>query len=194
VFSYASGMTTYTFLDGAGDRTSQLLDLGAGPGAAATDARTPELGGDPTIVRQAKITMSQALAQVEAAYGKAIEAKFEIGDDGALSLSIYPASDVTKPAESNTLSEVAGDPTAASWAPTLEKFDVPDAEHLTRASRDLTLVQVANLSLRDAVSMAEAKFPGGVVYWAIPTRRGTTAGYGIYVLDSANVSHYLFVS
>src|SRR5439155_19327096 len=146
------------------------------------DERVPELGEDPTMVRASKIRLADAIAQVEAAHGTVIEAKFELGDDGKLSLSLYPASDLTKVAAENTLSEASGDPTAATWTPELAKFDVPDEEHITRAARDLTLVQAANLSLRDAVAKAEAKISGGIVYWAIPTRRGTTPGYGIYVL------------
>jgi hypothetical protein len=186
----AAHKDTYRFVDGGGDRTSQVVDLGAGPGDAATDARTPELGDDVTIVRTSKITMATALAQVST---DAIEAKFEIGDDGNLSLSIYPAAVTGSPIET-TFTELSGDPTATAWAPGSETFAVPDEEHLTRSARDLTLVQVASLSLRDAVAKADAMFPGGFVYWAIPTRRGTTAGYGIYVLDAQNVTHYLFVS
>jgi len=190
----AAHIDTYRFVDGSGEAISQVLDLGADPGTGATDARGPELGDDVTVARTSKITMAAALAQAEAASGPTIEAKFELGDDGKLSLSVYPASDMTKPAQENTFVELAGDPTATAWSPGSETFDVPDEEHLTRAARDLTLVQTAKLSLRDAVAKADAKFPGGFVYWAIPTRRGTQSGYGIYVLDAQNVTHYLFVS
>ena len=188
-----NGKNTYAFVDNKADRTAQVMDLGTGPGAGATDARTPELGENLAIVRTSKITMSAALAQVEQSAGTAIEAKFEVGDDGVLSLSVYPAK-LADSAEANTFVELAGNPTLASWAPKSETFEAGDEEHLTRSARDLTLVQVANLSLRDAVAKAEAKVPNGFVYWAIPTRRGNTAGYGIYILDAQNVPHYLFVS
>jgi hypothetical protein len=183
----------YRFVDGGGANARGMMDLGAGPGAGATDSRTPEMGDDLTVLHTATISMSEALAQVDADAGTPIEAKFELGDDGLLSLSVYPA-DITKPAEANTLSELAGDPTGASWVPSSETFMVPDEEHLTRSARDLTLVQTAGITLRAAVDQVEAAFPGGVVYWAIPTRRGTQSGYGIYVLDADDVSHYLFVS
>lgn len=111
-----------------------------------------------------------------------------------LSLSLYPVKDFHLDAERNELGELAGDPTAASFAPSYEKFDVPDEEHVTKASRDLSLVQAAGMNLRSAVVKAQAKFPGGFIYWAIPTRQGTRAGYGIYVLDAQNHGHYLFVS
>jgi hypothetical protein len=185
---------TYKFVDGGGEASSQILDLGANPGADATDARGPELGDNAAVARTSKITMAAALAHVEASHGPAIEAKFELGDDDKLSLSVYPVGDMTKSAEQNKFVELAGDPTVATWSPGSEEFAVPDEEHLTRAARDLTLVQTAKLSLRDAVAKADAKFPGGFVYWAIPTRRGTQSGYGIYVLDAQNVTHYLFVS
>ena len=184
----------YRFVDGGGANQRQMLVLGTGPGAEATDARTPELGEDLTVMRTATIKMSDALAQVETQYGMPIEAKFELDGTGALSLSVYPADDMARSAEQNTFTELAGDPTGSAWAPSSSTFTVPDQEHLTRSARDLTLVQTAGLSLRAAVLQVEAAYPGGAVYWAIPTRRGTQSGYGIYVLDSADQPHYLFVS
>src|SRR5262245_24831536 len=104
--------------------------------------RTPELGADPSIVRSSKIGMADAVAQMNATTGAVIEAKFELGDDGKLSLSTYPlgkALDVD--AEQNVFREAAGDPTVAPWTPGLDVFH--DQEHLTRSSRDLTLVQLS---------------------------------------------------
>jgi hypothetical protein len=187
------GESNYAFIDGRGSRRRQTSDLGAGP-TAPTDDRVVELGTDVTIVRQSKISMLDAIDQAEAASGKIVEAKFELGDDGKLSLSLYPVKDFTLDAERNELGELSGDPTAASWAPEYAKFDVPDEEHVTKASRDLTLVQAAGMNLRSAVQRVSNRFPGGFVYWAIPTRQGTRAAYGIYVLDSANHSHYILVS
>src|SRR5262245_12367623 len=60
-----------------------------GPGKKATDARVPELGNDPSIVRSSKISMADAIAQTEAEHGPVIEAKFELNDDNQLSLSVY---------------------------------------------------------------------------------------------------------
>jgi hypothetical protein len=187
-------LAVYRFVDGGGANQRQMLDLGTGPGPGATDARSPELGEDLTVMRTATITMSTALALVAAEHGEPIEAKFELDGTGALSLSVYPADDIAASAEHNTFTELAGDPTGSTWSPTSSTFTVPDFEHLTRSARDLTLVQTAGLTLREAVDQVEAAFPGGVVYWAIPTRRGTQAGYGIYVLDADDQPHYLFVS
>lgn len=184
----------YHFVDGGGSRARGVADLGDGPGDGATDARTPELGGNVDIVRSSHISMSDALAQVESAHGPAIEAKFELGDDGKLSLSIYPVSDTTLDAERASFGELSGDPTGDTFAPSYEAFAVPDVEHLTRSARDLTLVQTASLSLRDAVAKAERAVPGGFVFWAIPTIRDTRAGYGVYVYGADKTTHYLFIS
>ncbi len=193
-----SNLSKYKFVDGLGSDESNWdypEDLGAGPGKAASDARTPELGDNPAVVRKSHISMSAALAQAEKKNGATIEAKFEIGDDGKLSLSVYPVGKGLKmDAERNQFFELAGDPTTTSWKPALSEFKVPDAEHLTRSAHDLTLVQTANLSLREAVAVAEEQIDGGVVYWAIPTIHGTQSGYGVYVLDGQNKTHYFFIS
>jgi hypothetical protein len=187
------GASQYRFFDGHGSRTRQITDMGAGP-RTPTDDRVVELGPDVTIVRNSRISMLDAIDQAQTGDTKIVEAKFELGDDGNLSLSLYPAKDYHLDAERNELGELSGDPTAATFAPSYEKFDVPDEEHVTKAARDLTLVQAAGMNLRSAVAKVQARFPGGFVYWAIPTRQGTRAGYGIYVLDRNNHSHYLFVS
>ena len=139
--------------------------------------------------------MSAALRAVEATHGPSIEAKFELDHDGKLSLSIYPVGKgIDVDPERNSFFELAGDPTVMPFHPTLTEFQVPDEEHLTRSARDLTLVQTSSLSLLAAVQKVEGRYPGGFVYWAIPTRRGTRAGYGIYVLAADGTVHYLFVS
>ena len=195
IYLLLDGKPGYGFIDGQGSDRLAIKDLGAGPGAGATDQRTPELGNDVTIVRSSKITMLDALTQVESRYGKTIEAKFEIGDDGKLSLSVYPViKGGSINAEKATFSELAGDPTAARWTPSQTEFKVPDAEHLTRSARDLTLVQTASISLIDAVKSAQGLVPGGFVYWAIPTIREHRSGYGVYVLGNDNRSHYFFIN
>ncbi len=179
----------YYFLDGEGSRESNHIDprdLGTGPGAGATDKRVPKLGEDLSVVLQSKITMAQALESSEREHGPAIEAKFEVGDDKKLSLSIYPVKDVSLDAERNNFVEQAGDPTVVPFKSSLSEFKVPDVEHLTRSARDLTLVQAAGLTLRAAVDAAQRKMPGGLVYWAIPTIRDTRAGYGVYVYGTTS--------
>ena len=193
---YATRRTTprYYFIDGQGSRAHGVTDLGHGPGHLATDQRVPELGDDLSVLRQSKITMADALAASEAANGPAIEAKFEVGDDGNLSLSIYPVKDISLDAERNSFAEQAGDPTVLPFESAISTFQVPDVEHLTRSARDLTITQAARLTLREAVAKAEATVRGGFVYWAIPTIRDTRAGYGVYVYGPRGGVHYLFIS
>src|SRR5438445_11994454 len=61
-----------------------------GLSSARTDKRVPELGGDPTIALDSKVSMADGLKLAAASYGPTIEAKFELDDAGKLSLSIYP--------------------------------------------------------------------------------------------------------
>src|SRR5262245_16230329 len=85
-----------------------------GPGVlleGPDDGRRPELGDEPTVVLTAKVTMSQGLVQA-AQTGAVIEAKYELGDDGKLSLSTYPlGASIDLDAERNVFQELAGDPT-----------------------------------------------------------------------------------
>lgn len=198
VYSAQGNRRQYRFIDGGGSSAHNRwnpADLGAGPGAKATDQRSPELGSDLSVLNSAKIKMCDALADAEAKHGATIEAKYELGDDGKLSLSIYPVGKgIATDSERNTFFELAGDPTAAHFSPSKTEFTVPDAEHLTRASRDLTIVQSAGFGLRTAVFFAENAMPGAFVYWAIPTIRDTRAGYGVYLLGEDGKSHYLFIS
>jgi hypothetical protein len=187
----------YKFIDGEGEEADESCahEIGSGPGSAATDARSPELGNDLTVVRTSKITMAAALAKMEAAHGAAIEAKFELDHDGKLALSIYPTGKgVSVDPERNTFFELAGDPTAATFTVEKSEFKMPDFEHVSRSARDLTLVQTSSRTLRQAVDAVNRAVPGGFVYWAIPTIRGTRAGYGIYTLGTDNKAHYFFVS
>lgn len=198
VYTFANGGSRYAFIDGGGSTASNaasLTEIGAAPGAGATDARTPELGDDLTVLTTSKVKMSDALKTAEEKYGVTIEAKFELGDDGKLSLSVYPiAKGLDVDAERNEFRELAGDPTVATWAPALDEFKADDKEHQVRSARDLTIVQTAGLSLRAAVDAAEKAVQGGIVYWAIPTIRDARSGYGVYVLGADKKTHYFFVS
>ncbi len=197
VYTLDGSKSEYHFIDGEGSRehtAGKLADLGTGPGAGATDKRTPELP-DLAILATSKITMAQALAQVEGKYGPATESKFELDDAGKLSLSIYPVGKGIKTdPENNEFQELSGDPTGAAYTPKLDVFQADDFEHITRSTRDLTLVQTASLTLRQAVDAAQAAVPGGFVYWAIPTIRDTRSGYGVYVYGKDAKVHYFFVS
>lgn len=168
----------------------QVVEIPGGPGAKATDTEKPSLSSLSEL-KKSKITLIDALKQVEAKYSPAIEAKFETGDDGKLSLSIYPVGNgINTDASRNVFQELAGDPTVSPWEPSLDNFT--DPEHLTGSARDLTIVQTAGLTLREAVEKVNGKQPG-FVYWALPTIRDGHPGYGVYTLDSYGKSHYFFV-
>ena len=157
-----------------GDGTCDDFCLDRDPDCA-TDDRTPELGGHPGVVRDVRTTMSAGLALSEAQYGQTIEAKYELGDDSKLSLSIYPAGKgIALDAERNLFQELAGDPTTASFSGALAAFH--DQEHLTRSARDLTLVQLSRVTVLQAVRSLERYVR---VYWAIPTIQQGRAGYGM---------------
>src|SRR5690348_953656 len=87
----AGGATACSSASVADDPTAASDSALTGPGNGATDARTPELGSDLGILDNAQISLADGVAKVAAENGPVIEAKFELGDDGKLSLSIYPA-------------------------------------------------------------------------------------------------------
>jgi hypothetical protein len=181
----------YMFVDGKSPNQSAVEALGkAGPGAAATDARKPELP-DLSVLKQAKVTMLDGIAQGEQKYGPAIEAKFELDDQKRLSLSVYPNKHFDFDAERDEFDEFAGPATATPWNAEFQVFK--DQEHMTRSARNLTLMQTLTLSLKDAIAKAQAQRQG-VVFWAIPTMRAKQAGYGIYIAAPDNDSYYYFVS
>src|SRR5215470_8946235 len=128
---------------------SKTGDEVRGPGDDATDQRVPELGNDLNILQQSMMSLSDGIALAEAQQGPTIEAKFELDDSGKLSLSLYPAGQaIDVDAERNKFQELAGDPTVSPFNGSLEVFQ--DQEHLTRSARDLTLIQLSNLTVADA--------------------------------------------
>src|SRR5262249_5495275 len=101
------------------------------------------------------------------------------------SLSIYPlGKGIDVDAERNVFQELAGDPTVDPFHGDLSVFH--DQEHLTRSSRDLTLIQLSEFTLRDAVDAGEFYGP---VYWAVPTILSKRAGYDLDVLSGGAPLH-----
>jgi len=112
------------------------------------------------LLPSARIDLDQAIAQSERQGARAISAKFEL-HRGQLSLSVYTAKrGIDQDAEHNVLAELSGDPTQPNWHPQEEIF--ADAQHLTRASYHLTLVQRSKMTLADVIAKALAKQPGQV--------------------------------
>lgn len=118
-----------------------------------------------TMLPASRMSLAAGFDQ-SASDGFVISGKFELADEGAgpISLSVYTAraGKETIP-EENELVELAGDPTAASWAPGAEVFE--DFEHIARASQQLTLMQTTSATL---ASVARAAGSLGTVYRVEP--------------------------
>ena len=158
--------------------------------AGSSPGRTPDAKAVP-LLPTAKITLVQGIKQVQAKYGPVIEAKFELDDSGALSLSVYPVTKGLRTnAEFNAFEEAAGPATESPWKPSIEVFK--DQEHLTRSSFDLTIMQLSRINLATAVQRALARQPG-IAYWAIPTLQRKKPVIGVYIRSSDGKSHHLLV-
>jgi hypothetical protein len=158
--------------------------------ASGPPQRTPDAKAVP-LLGTAKVTLVQGIRQVQAKYGAVIEAKFELDDSGALSLSVYPVTKGLRTnSEFNVFEEAAGPATASPWKPSIEVFK--DREHLTRSAFDLTIMQLSSINLATAVQRALAQ-QKGIAYWAIPTLRGKQPVIGIYIRSSDGKSHHLFI-
>jgi hypothetical protein len=110
-----------------------------------------------------KITLVQGLEQAAAKSPEApISAKFEMDDNGALSLSIYTAEKgVGVAADQNVLKELSGSPEAAAWKTETEVFK--DVEHVSRSAQQLTLMALSPHSLLKIAKQAETDQPGILV-------------------------------
>lgn len=144
-----------------------MLGVGGQPLLRADQAETAKLLA---MLPASKQTLAQGIEQASAkAPEVAISAKFEVGDDGKLSLSVYTAEKgVAAGAEGNVLKELSGSPEAAKWTPETEVFkDVP---HVSRASEQLTLMALSKFSLADILAKAKAD-QAGTIYAITPVLR-----------------------
>lgn len=167
------------------------LTFALSPALAGTPQRTPDANAVP-LLGTAKISLLQGIELVRAKYGAVIEAKFELDDSGALSLSVYPATKGLRTnAEFNVFEEVSGPAASTPWKQSVEVFT--DREHLTRSAFDLTIMQLGNINLATAVRRALARQPG-IAYWAIPTLQAKRPSVGVYIRSSDGKSHHLVIS
>jgi uncharacterized membrane protein YkoI len=110
-------------------------------------------------------TLVDGIQQAEKTDGPAISAKMEMKGE-QLMLSVYTAKQGRAlDAEHNTLMELIGPATDATWKPETEVF--ADKEHIARSAMQLTLLQLSRMSLSDVIKKAESQQPG-TVYSAIP--------------------------
>ena len=103
-----------------------------------------------SLLKDSKISLLQGIDQAEKTSGPTTSAKFEVGDDGKLALSVYtvPEGFSAEP-EKTTLTELSGDPTVTPYAPKPEEF--ADKEHIARASVHMTLFQLSKFTLKQVI-------------------------------------------
>jgi hypothetical protein len=145
-------------------------------------SRTPDAKAVPIVVKS-NTTLLQRIEQA-AKHGAVIEAKFELDDSGALSLSTYTAKGF------GNFFEVSGPAKAAVWKPGNDK--ITDPGDLVNSAVDLTLLDQGKIDLATAVQRAAAK-QSGFVYWAVPTLKNKKPVVGVYVLDGGGKSHHLYI-
>jgi uncharacterized membrane protein YkoI len=142
--------------------TAAALVLGGATAGARQHADDKQLLSKVSASRH---TLADGIRQAEKTDGPAISAKFEMEGD-QLMLSVYTAKQGRDhDAEHNTLMELNGPASDATWAPKTEVFG--DKEHLARSAMQLTLMQLSRMSLSDVIKKAEAQ-QSGTVYSATP--------------------------
>jgi len=115
-----------------------------------------------------------------------ISGKFELDDNGKLSLSVYTAEKgLSVLPEKNVLKELAGSPEQAAWTPESEVFK--DVEHIARSSQHLVLNALSQQSLLAIVEDA-SKHATGLVYSIDPTLHGRKAVFEVLVANKDKVS------
>ena len=114
-----------------------------------------------------------------------ISAKFELDDNGKLSLSVYTAeNELTTDAEHTVLKELSGSPEGAAWNPEVEVFK--DPEHLKRAAEQQTLMALSQMSLLDVIAKAQKQQPG-TVFSVTPVVVGHQPKFNVLVANNGRV-------
>ena len=120
-------------------------------------------GHDPKVIipllKTSKISLLQGIAYAEKTSGPATSAKFEVGDDGKLALSIYTVPEGLRVQPENaTLTEISG--AASEGYPGLKAEVFTDKEHIARASVHMTLFQLSKANLIQVIARALRIQPG----------------------------------
>ena len=162
----------------------------AGLASAGENVRTPDAKAVPQLPN-AKITLVQGIKQVEAKYGPAIEAKFELDDEGALSLSVYPAAKGLKnDAEFNVFEEASG-PAAASPVEAVDRGlqgpRAPDALRLRPHADAAEQDQPRDRRPASTRQAARDRVLGD------PVPAGKKPAIGVYIRSSDGKSHRLVI-
>ena len=137
------------------------------------------------VLRQSKHTLANGIRQATKSTEVPISAKFELDDNGKLSLSVYTAENgLTTDAEHSVLKELSGSPEAAAWSPEVEVFK--DPEHLKRAAEQQTLMVLSQMSLLDVIAKAQKQQPG-TVFSVTPVVVGHQPKFNVLVANNGRV-------
>ncbi|MBI3530854.1 MAG: hypothetical protein HY067_23155 [Betaproteobacteria bacterium] len=138
------------------------------------------------VLPNAKLSLADGIKQAAKDKEVPISGKFELDDNGKLSLSVYTAEKgLSVLPEKNILKELAGSPEQAAWVPESEVFK--DVEHVARSSQHLILNALSHLSLLAIVEDA-SKHASGIVYSINPTLHGRKAAFEVLVANKDKVS------
>ena len=133
-------------------------------------------------------TLADGIRQATNGTEVAISAKFEMDDNGKLSLSVYTAEKgLAFDAKNNALKELAGSPESQTWNPQTEVFT--DQEHLERAGKHLAIMAKSKLSLLDVVEKAQ-KENQGTVFAATPEREDNMSVIEVKIAQDGKVSEH----
>lgn len=136
-------------------------------------------------ITKAKASLSDGIRQ-SAKSEVPISAKFEFDDHGKLSLSVYTAAKgIGVDAEGNELKEWAGSPEGGQWRATAETFK--DAEHVARASEQLTLMALTSRTLGEIAAKAD-KEQLGSPYAITPVVREKKAFFEVRFLNKGKIA------
>ncbi len=138
------------------------------------------------VLPNAKLSLADGIKQATKGAEVPISGKFELDDNGKLSLSVYTAEKgLSVLPEKNVLKELAGSPEQAAWTPETEVFK--DVEHVARSSQHLVLNALSQQSLLAVVEDA-SKHATGIVYSINPTLHGRKALFEVLVANKDKVS------
>ena len=154
-----------------------------GHAAGYEDADTAKLLA---ALPNAKVSLNSGLKQATNGSAVPISAKYEMDDNGKLSLSVYAAEKgLAVEPEKNVLKELAGSPEQANWAPETEVFK--DVEHVARSSEHLILNALSRKPLLAIAKDASAR-TGGTVYSITPALEGRKPVFVVLVAKAGKAS------
>src|SRR5229473_1469153 len=137
------------------------------------------------VLSNSKHSLADGIRQATKSTEVPISAKFELDDNGKLSLSVYTAeNELTTDAEHSVLKELSGSPEAAAWNPEVEVFK--DPEHLKRAANQQTLMILSQMSLLDVIAKAQKQQPG-TVFSITPVVVGHQPKFNVLVANNGRV-------